>query len=64
MLKKAASIAKGSGTPNTELVGKVTQEQLKEIAKVKMTDLNATTVEAAMRMIAGTAMSMGLAVKD
>lgn len=64
LLKKAASIAKGSGTPNTELVGSVTREQLLEIAKIKMKDLNATNPEAAARMIAGTAMSMGLTVKD
>lgn len=64
LLKKAASIAKGSGTPNTEIVGKVTKEQLLEIAKLKMNDLNATDPEAAAKMIAGTAMSMGLTVKD
>jgi large subunit ribosomal protein L11 len=64
LLKKAAAIAKGSGTPNTDIVGKVTKEQLLEIAKLKMKDLNATDPEAAARMIAGTAMSMGLTVKD
>ena len=64
MLKKAAGIAKGSSTPNTDLVGEVTKEQLLEIAKVKMKDLNATDVEAASRMVAGTARSMGLTVKE
>ncbi|MHC4942972.1 MAG: 50S ribosomal protein L11 [Planctomycetota bacterium] len=64
MLKKAAGIAKGSGTPNTDLVGSVTKEQILEIAKVKMPDLNATDLEAASRLIAGTAMSMGITVKD
>ena len=64
LLKKAASIAKGSGTPNTEIVGTVTGDQIREIAKIKMKDLNAHDVEAAAMMIAGTARSMGLAVED
>ncbi len=64
LLKKAASIAKGSGTPNTEIVGKVTGDQIREIATIKMKDLNAHDVEAAAKMIAGTARSMGLAVED
>ena len=64
LLKKAASIAKGSGTPNTDIVGKVSKAQLLEIAKIKMKDLNATDPAAAAKMIAGTAMSMGLTVKD
>lgn len=63
LLKKAANIAKGSGTPNTEFVGKVKQEQLLEIAKIKMKDLNATDPNMAARMIAGTAMSMGIVVE-
>ena len=63
LLKKAASIAKGSGTPNTDLVGSVTHDQLLEIAKIKMKDLNASNPEAAARMIAGSAKSMGLTVK-
>jgi large subunit ribosomal protein L11 len=64
LLKKAAGIAKGSGTPNTDLVGTVTKEQVLEIAKAKMTDLNASDPEAASRMIMGTAMSMGITVKE
>jgi len=64
LLKKAAGIAKGSGTPNTEFVGKVKHEQLLEIAKTKMKDLNATDVEMAAKMIAGTAMSMGIVVEN
>jgi large subunit ribosomal protein L11 len=64
LLKKAASIAKGSGTPNTEFVGKVKHEQLLEIAKLKMKDLNATDPEQAAKMIAGTAMSMGIIVEN
>ncbi|HDS02654.1 MAG TPA: 50S ribosomal protein L11 [Firmicutes bacterium] len=63
LLKKAAKLDKGSGVPNKEKVGSVTKAQLKEIAELKMPDLNANDVEAAMRMIAGTARSMGLEVK-
>lgn len=62
LLKKAAGIEKGSGEPNRNKVGKVTREQLKEIAKIKMQDLNANDIEAAMRMIEGTARSMGIEV--
>lgn len=62
LLKKAAGIEKGSGEPNRDKVGKVTREQLKEIAKIKMRDLNANDIEAAMRMIEGTARSMGIEV--
>jgi len=62
LLKKAAGLAKASGEPNREKVGRVSQAQLREIAEVKMPDLNANDVEAAMRMIAGTARSMGLEV--
>ena len=62
LLKKAAGIEKGSGEPNRNKVGKVTREQLKEIAKIKMRDLNANDIEAAMRMIEGTARSMGIEV--
>ena len=62
LLKKAAGIEKGSGEPNRDKVGKVTREQLKEIAKIKMQDLNANDIEAAMRMIEGTARSMGIEV--
>lgn len=63
LLKKAAGLERASGTPNTKKVGTVTREQVKEIATLKMQDLNATDVEAAMRMVAGTARSMGLVVR-
>lgn len=62
MLKKAAGIAKGSGKPLTEKVGKVTKAQVREIAEKKMPDLNCHTVEAAMRQVEGTARNMGLTV--
>ena len=62
LLKKAAGIAKGSGEPNTEKVGKVTRAQVEDIAKTKMVDLNATDLENACRIIEGTARSMGLEV--
>ena len=62
LLKKAAKVEKGSGTPNKSKVGTVTQAQIREIATQKMPDLNAASVEAAMKMIAGTARSMGLDV--
>jgi large subunit ribosomal protein L11 len=64
LLKKAAGIVKGSGVPNKEKVGKVTRAQIKEIAQTKMPDLNAASVESAMRMIEGSAKSMGLEVTD
>ncbi len=60
LLKKAAGISSGSGRPNTEKVGTVTREQLEEIAKAKDPDLNAGDLDAAVRIIAGTARSMGL----
>ncbi|NLA57972.1 MAG: 50S ribosomal protein L11 [Firmicutes bacterium] len=63
LLKKAAGLEKASGTPNMQKVGKVTKEQVREIAELKMPDLNAASVEAAMRMIAGTARSMGIEVE-
>ena len=63
LLKKAAGIAKGSGEPNTEKVGKISQKQLEEIAQIKAPDLNAIEIEAAMKIIAGTARSMGLEVE-
>ncbi len=63
LLKKAAKIAKGSGEPNRNKVGKVTQDQLAEIAEMKMADLNAHDIENAKRIIAGTARSMGLEVE-
>lgn len=63
LLKKAAGIAKGSGTPNTNKVGKVTRAQLEDIAKAKEPDLTATDMDAAVRTIAGSARSMGLEVE-
>jgi large subunit ribosomal protein L11 len=60
LLLKAAGVAKGSGTPNKAKVGSVTEAQIREIATQKMPDLNAASVEAAMKMIKGTARSMGL----
>jgi len=63
LLKKAAGIDKGSGEPNREKVGKVTLEQVQEIARIKQPDLNAVDEEGAVRMIRGTARSMGLVVE-
>jgi large subunit ribosomal protein L11 len=60
LLKKAAGIAKGSGTPNKEKIGKVTEKQVREIATQKMPDLNALSVETAIKRIKGTARSMGI----
>jgi large subunit ribosomal protein L11 len=62
LLKKAAGIAKGSGTPNKEKVGKVTEKQIEEIAKVKMPDLNAYSLDAAKKIVEGTAKNMGLEI--
>lgn len=62
LLKKAAGIESGSPQPNKQKVGKITREQLREIAEIKMKDLNASDIEAAMRMIAGTARSMGIEI--
>ena len=64
LLKKKAGVPKGSGEPNREKVGKVTENDLREIAEIKKEDLNANTVEMAMEMIRGTAKSTGLEVKD
>jgi len=64
LLKKEAGIEKGSATSNRQKVGKVTKAQVKKIAELKLQDLNATNLDAAMRMIAGTARSMGLEVVD
>jgi large subunit ribosomal protein L11 len=64
LLKKAAGIKSGSAEPNREKVGTITQNQLKEIAEIKMKDLNARDIENAKRIIAGTARSMGLTVVD
>ena len=62
LLKRAAGIAKGSGVPNKDKVGKVTEKQVREIATQKMPDLNASSVETAMKSIRGTARSMGIEV--
>jgi large subunit ribosomal protein L11 len=62
LLKKAANIAKGSGVPNKDRVGKVTWDQVREIAKTKMADLNTDDVDQAMKIIAGTARSMGIKI--
>jgi len=63
LLKRAAKVEKGSGEPNRDKVGTVTQAQVREIAEMKMPDLNAHDVEAAMKIVAGTARSMGLDVE-
>jgi len=63
MIRKLAGIEKGSGVPNKEKVGKITKEQVKEIAKIKMADLNANDLEGASKIIAGTARSMGVTVE-
>jgi large subunit ribosomal protein L11 len=62
LLKKAAGIAKGSGAPNKEKVGKVTQKQIEDIARTKLPDLNAYDIEAAKKIIEGTAKNMGLEI--
>jgi len=64
LLKKAAGIAKGSGEPNKLKVGKVKRSQVEEIAKMKMPDLNANDIQAAMRIIEGTARSMGIEIVE
>lgn len=64
LLKKAAGIEKGSAQPNREKVGKVTRAQIREIAELKMKDLNALDIEGAMRQIEGTARNMGLQIVD
>jgi len=64
LLRKAAGVEKGSGTPNKEKVGKVTRKQLREIAELKMKDLNAIDLEGAMKQIEGTARSMGILIVD
>lgn len=63
MLRKAAGVAKGSGSPLKDKVGKITEAQLREIAEKKMPDLNAADVEAAMKIVAGTARSMGIKIE-
>jgi len=64
LLKKAAGVEKGAGNPLKDRVGSVTKAQVKEIAELKMPDLNASDVESAMRMVEGTARSMGIAVQE
>ena len=64
LIKKAAGLQKASGVPNKEKVGKITKDQVKEIAETKMPDLNAASLEAAMSMIEGTARSMGVTVAE
>jgi large subunit ribosomal protein L11 len=64
LLRKEAGLEKGSPTSNREKVGSVTSEQLRKIAEIKMPDLNANDIEGAMRIVAGTARSMGVEVKD
>lgn len=63
LLRKAINIEKGSGTPNKEKVGTISKAKVREIAELKMADLNAASVEAAMSMVAGTARSMGIVVE-
>jgi large subunit ribosomal protein L11 len=63
LLKKAAKVQKGSGDPKRQKVGKITVEQLREIAKMKLKDMNTTDLNAAMRTIAGTAKSMGIEIE-
>jgi large subunit ribosomal protein L11 len=64
LLRKAAGVPKGSGIPNKEKVGNVTRKQVREIAEVKMKDLNAVDIEGAMKQVEGTARSMGITVQD
>ncbi len=64
LIKKAINLSKGSSTPNTVKVGKITQKQVEEIAKVKLPDLNAFTIEQAKKIVAGSARSMGVEVID
>jgi large subunit ribosomal protein L11 len=64
LLRKAAKVEKGSGAPNKDKVGKVTRAQVREIAELKMKDLNAINLEGAMKQIEGTARSMGITVTD
>ncbi|MFH1381080.1 MAG: 50S ribosomal protein L11 [Candidatus Omnitrophota bacterium] len=64
LLKKACGIAKASGVPNKDKVGQVTKKEVEDIAKIKMPDLNATSIEAAMRIVEGTARSMGIDVVE
>jgi large subunit ribosomal protein L11 len=64
LLRKAAGVPKGSGVPNKDKVGNVTRKQVREIAEIKMKDLNANSIESAMKQVEGTARSMGIVVED
>jgi large subunit ribosomal protein L11 len=64
LLRKAAGVEKGSGVPNKDKVGKVTRKQVREIAELKMKDLNAIDIEGAMKQVEGTARSMGITVQE
>ena len=64
LIRKEAGVERGSGKPNKEKVAKLTKEQIRKIAEIKMPDLNASSIESAMSMIAGTARSMGVVVED
>ena len=64
LLKKAAGVEKGAAEPNKEVVGEITRDQLREIAQIKMKDLNAVDIEGAMRQIEGTAKNMGIEIAD
>lgn len=64
LLRKAAGVPKGSGTPNRSAAGSITRKQLRQLAEQKMTDLNATSIEGAEKIIAGTARSMGVKITD
>lgn len=64
LIRKAAGVEKGSGQPNKEKVGSITRAQLKEIAEIKMPDLNANDIEAAMNIVGGTARNMGVTIAD
>ncbi|MGA2821780.1 MAG: 50S ribosomal protein L11 [Anaerolineales bacterium] len=64
LLRKAAGIEKGSGEPNRNKVGKVTRKQIRDIAEIKLRDMNAVNLEGAMRMVEGTARNMGITVED
>lgn len=64
LITKALGIPKGSGTPNKDKVGKLTKDQLRKIAETKMPDLNANSIETAMKIVAGTARSMGVTIEE
>ena len=64
LIKKAAGIIKGSGTPNKDKVGRITSAQVKEVAQTKLPDLNANSIDAAVKIISGTARSMGVEITD